>query len=81
MIRTEINVGQQQIFNLFKKKKTWLLSKEIAKETGMTAGSLYRCLRILLNSEDIISTKARKVIKNKNRLKKSSKGAWAYKIK
>ena len=74
-------MGQQQIFSLLKNNKTWLLSKEISEGTGMTPGSLYRCLKILLDKGDIINRKAMNVIKDKNRLKNSSRGAWAYKIK
>jgi len=73
-------MGQQEIYNLLRKKQDWVLSKEILKLTGMSAGALYRVLRVLEKNGDITKEKAIVVIKNKNTLNKWGKHAWAYKI-
>jgi hypothetical protein len=73
-------MGQEEIYNLLK-KHNWMLSKEILSVHPMSNGGLYRCLRLLINSGEVIRKKAREVIKDKQRLNKSAKNAWAYRIK
>lgn len=75
-------MGQQDVLEFLKKKKdNWFLAKELMDEFQVARGSIVRTLKRLEETDCIISKPATQVISNKNRLKKTTKLALAYKIK
>jgi hypothetical protein len=74
-------MGQGEIYKFLKKDNNWYLSSELIEEFKMSPGGMYRLLRVLERNKDIMKKKAIEVIGDKERLKKSSKKAWAFKIK
>jgi len=74
-------MGQSDTLEILKKRKDWVLSKELLNITKMSDGGLYRILRVLERSGDIVKKKAIQVIKDPKKLSKTTINAWAYKIK
>lgn len=59
-------------------REGWLLSSEIREKLNMGIGPCVRTIKKLLEYNFIVKEKASKVIKDKNRLKRTSKIAYAY---
>ncbi len=76
-----IAMGQYEVLKILENRNNWVLSKELLEITKMSDGGLYRILRILERSRYIVKKKAVNVIKETSRLNKSTKNAWAYKIR
>jgi DNA-binding MarR family transcriptional regulator len=75
-------MGQADVLEFLKKyKNKWFLAKELMCEFQVARGSIVRTLKRLEETDCIISKPAIQVIYEKDRIKKTTKLALAYKIK
>jgi len=75
-------MGQHDVLAYLKKHRNrWFLARELMENFNVARGSIVRTLKVLEETNYIKSQLANKVIRDKSRLKKTTKLALAYSIK
>ena len=74
-------MGQEDVKKILIRNGSWLLAQEIAGKMDNSKGTVFRSLTILHKNGEIIRDKAINVIKDRNRINKTSVSAFAYRIK
>ena len=75
-------MGQHDVLAYLKRHRNkWFLARELMKSFNVARGSIVRTLKILEETDYIKCQLANEVIRDKNRLKKTTKLAFAYSIK